>query len=180
MALTVSMANYRTGGLVVDNVPVQGHDPERQSHTERLLRALPVVLTRIERFTRISGLGPAAFMVLARLASCSTCTVSELSDWMGVSRPTVTGITNNLAGQGLISRVREDDDRRVVHISLTSAGRTMVLDARSQQLSKMGTMLSNLPPADVESLVRIIEQLAIAGENDPVRTGQTREWGQHS
>jgi len=52
-------------------------------------------------------------------------TVSELSDYLLVSRQNLTGILNRLEAQGLTSRVSDAADGRARRVVLTNAGRAI-------------------------------------------------------
>ncbi|WP_368490914.1 MarR family winged helix-turn-helix transcriptional regulator [Clostridium sp. BJN0013] len=45
--------------------------------------------------------------------------ISDLSEKMGLSNSTVSGIVDRLEKQGLVKRIRSKTDRRVVYISVT-------------------------------------------------------------
>jgi DNA-binding MarR family transcriptional regulator len=125
----------------------------------RLDRLLPLLMARVSHRTRVPGIGPAAMMVLRRLRFSSVCTVSELAEWMGVTSATVTGITNNLAGQDLIFRWREEDDRRVVRIRLTEEGSRVLTDFEHLRKEKVNALLDTLNHDDLRQLAEIIERL---------------------
>jgi DNA-binding MarR family transcriptional regulator len=45
--------------------------------------------------------------------------VSELSERLGLTNSTVSGILDRLENQGLVERTRSKEDRRVVHVKVT-------------------------------------------------------------
>lgn len=49
-------------------------------------------------------------------------TVHELAETLGTSAPTASGLVNRLADKGLVTRVEDDEDRRVRHVQLTGQG----------------------------------------------------------
>ncbi len=51
---------------------------------------------------------------------------AQLGEIVGVSPAAMTGILDTLEGRGLVSRVRDPEDRRRVHVALTEAGRKLV------------------------------------------------------
>jgi len=58
--------------------------------------------------------------------------VAELAEALGIDPSTATRLCDRLVGKGLISRRREDGDRRQVHLQLAPAGRRL-LDAVTQR-----------------------------------------------
>jgi DNA-binding MarR family transcriptional regulator len=126
----------------------------------RLDRSLLTIITKMAPRRNVFGVGPAAMMVMRRLAFSGVSTLTELADWMGVSRPTVTEVTNKLAAQGLIERRREEDDRRVVRIRATEDGTRLIGRLEQARREHMGRILSRLSAQDVEFLADIAERLA--------------------
>ena len=51
---------------------------------------------------------------------------ARLGETVGISAAAMTGILDTLEGRGLISRVRDPQDRRKVQVELTAEGRRMV------------------------------------------------------
>jgi len=51
---------------------------------------------------------------------------ARLGETVGISAAAMTGILDTLEGRGLISRVRDPQDRRKVQVELTDEGRRMV------------------------------------------------------
>lgn len=45
--------------------------------------------------------------------------ISDLSEKIGLSNSTVSGIVDRLEKQGLVKRVRSNEDRRVVYVNVT-------------------------------------------------------------
>jgi DNA-binding MarR family transcriptional regulator len=104
-------------------------------------------------------------VTLRKLKLSGTCTVSELAEWMGVTSATVTGITNKLVSQSLIERWREESDRRVVRLKLTTEGSEMLSHVERLRREKTFRILTKLPADDLDRLADILEKLVIAIES---------------
>jgi DNA-binding MarR family transcriptional regulator len=102
---------------------------------------------------------------LRKLKLSCTCTVSELAEWMGVTSATVTGITNKLVSQNLIQRWREESDRRVVRLKLTTEGSEMLSHVERLRREKTSRILIKLQEEDLRKLADILERLVIAIES---------------
>jgi DNA-binding MarR family transcriptional regulator len=61
--------------------------------------------------------------LLCRLFNQDGLTQSELADQLSVQGATVTNMLQRMEETGLVSRRRDDDDNRLVRVSLTEAGR---------------------------------------------------------
>jgi len=133
----------------------------------RLDRVLPLLLARIAHQTRVPGLGPAAMATLRKLKLSSVCTVSELAEWMGVTSATVTGITNKLVSQHLVERWREESDRRVVRLRLTSEGSEVLSRVERLRREKTSRLLMNLQEEDLRKLADILEKLVVTSNRKP-------------
>lgn len=76
---------------------------------------------------KIAGFNPSEFRVLATIQRCANkknteMKVSEISQLLEVTPPTITQIVNILEKNDLIERSVDPEDRRAVKIKLTPAG----------------------------------------------------------
>lgn len=67
------------------------------------------------------GLTMPQSMVIGMLIKRGTMKVSALSEALGFTNSTVSGILDRLEKQGIVQRERRPEDRRVVYISITEA-----------------------------------------------------------
>ena len=58
-------------------------------------------------------------MLMGTLAHHGEMKVSDLSEKLGLSNSTVSGIIDRLENQGLVVRTRSKEDRRVVYVNVT-------------------------------------------------------------
>ena len=65
---------------------------------------------------------PAQFGVLSALFERDDMTIGSLSQRRGLDAPTITGIVKRLEQSGLLERVHDREDRRVVKVHLTEEG----------------------------------------------------------
>ena len=61
-------------------------------------------------------------VTLFAIYAAHTCRMSELAEATQQSAGTLTGIVDRLIDDELVERVRDEDDRRVVQVTLTSNG----------------------------------------------------------
>ena len=88
-----------------------------------LVRAGDMVLARVADALKSVGVSPAGGLVLGLLRDAGEpCAPGLISERLIVSRATVTGILDTLAGKGLIRRTTNPADRRMVLVDLTPAG----------------------------------------------------------
>jgi DNA-binding MarR family transcriptional regulator len=53
--------------------------------------------------------------------------MSELADYLGLDRSTVSGLVDRAVARGLVRRVVDDADRRSSRLELTAAGRELAI-----------------------------------------------------
>ena len=72
---------------------------------------------------------------------------------------TITGIVDRLENKGLVTRVRDNKDRRVVNVVITEAGRLLVQAAPIPIQSRLALNLKELPLEQVKSLNESLNRL---------------------
>lgn len=126
------------------------------SVTRSLFRHLQHDLRRV-------GVSVQQYWVLQCLDVHGPLTAGKLSQWLEVTLPTVTGITDHLESLGYVNRSPAPEDRRRVLVRLTPKGMRM-LRSLHQHHSDIGRDLSQLVPDDeraelTRALVRIAARL---------------------
>jgi len=99
------------------------------------------------------GMTRAKWAVLARLERFEGLKQTELAEMLDLQPITLTRLLDGLAGNGLIERRPDDNDRRAKRLYLTPAARPLLerLGELGQEL--MGTALSGLDDASVSSML---------------------------
>lgn len=82
-----------------------------------------------------------------------------LSDRLGVSAPTASGLVDRLTERGLVQRTEDPDDRRVRRVTLTAAGQERVLMMDSIFGRLLGELAQSLTVDDMDLLVRASQAL---------------------
>jgi len=75
-----------------------------------------------KRVAKVCGLTIPQVMVLNSIDQLGDVTVKRISDEVSLSQATVTTILNRLEDRGLLERVRNPDDKRIVNARLTPVG----------------------------------------------------------
>lgn len=114
------------------------------------------------------GLSHAAFDVLANLRRSGPphrVSASKLASSSMISTGSVTFRMDGLETAGLIRRVRDEGDRRVVHAELTDEGRAVIDRAIEAHLAAEHAMLAKLTDSEQQDLARLLAKLesSIAG-----------------
>ena len=77
---------------------------------------------RLEEDLEKLGLTPPQFYVLATIGYAGELPFGEIGAKMMVTVSNLTGIVDRLEEKKLVSRKRDENDRRVVHVALTEKG----------------------------------------------------------
>jgi DNA-binding MarR family transcriptional regulator len=114
------------------------------------------------------GMSSAQFVVMRIVGHSEAMTVSEISEYMGVTLSAITSLADRLTASGWLARERNDTDRRLVWLKLTDAGRTKLRELEAKRLELMRKHLGRLPQADLDRLLEICTRLAaITEDSDP-------------
>lgn len=87
------------------------------------------------------------------------CKVTALAELMGVKPSAITVMIDKLVGHGLISRQHQEDDRRVVLLSITDKGIQSVEQLKQQSNQIIGVYFSKCSPEEIENMVQTLEKI---------------------
>jgi DNA-binding MarR family transcriptional regulator len=98
--------------------------------------------------------------VLATFIEQECYTMTELSQILAVTLPTMTAMIDRLIQNGLVTRNRDESDRRVVQVRLTAEGKKVIdnlMEIRKQEIEKL---VKTFERAEVEVFMSSIENVA--------------------
>jgi len=101
--------------------------------------------------------------VVERLGDAGATMMKELAEYMLLAVNSVTSLVDKLEAQGFVRRARSSDDRRVVHVELTDAGRSAYRAAIGEKLSLLRLMLGGLDAGEQETFMTLFRKIARAG-----------------
>src|SRR5579859_1709549 len=103
---------------------------------------------------------PAQFGVLSVLyPKEDSLTVGGIAQCRGLDAPTVTGIVKRLEQDGLVQRVHDTGDRRVVKVCLTAEGREIMPPLLEAAETFNDVLLSDFSEADQQDLRAKLHQI---------------------
>lgn len=108
-----------------------------------------------KKVTEATGLPFSQFRALRRLGD-GPLTLKELAESMGTDAPAASVIVNALEEAGLVKREQHPEDRRAKLVSLTPAGKKVVLAGKSVN-EEAPPMIARLGDADVVALERVVQ-----------------------
>jgi DNA-binding MarR family transcriptional regulator len=128
------------------------------------LEAFVYLYAESRRVTRMlaegHGLTGSQLLVLKILEPVGQLSLSALSERIRAKNSTVTGIIDRMERDGLVSRRRSEEDRRVVFLELTGKGKKLASGVQVDPMHLFRALLEDLPHADAVELERIMTKLA--------------------
>jgi DNA-binding MarR family transcriptional regulator len=122
---------------------------------------LALVTGRLNRRLRAAGggLSHGLLSALATVSKHGPLRLAELAQIEQVSPPSTTRLVAELEAKGLVTRAADPDDGRAILISVTEAGDSTVLVARSARAAAMAELLEHLDPAEVAAITAALPAL---------------------
>jgi DNA-binding MarR family transcriptional regulator len=115
-----------------------------------LIDVVPKVMHRIRFAMRSLAKGQmtiAQLRILARLYQ-DNYTITDLSEWQGVSAPAMSKMIDILEKKAWVERVPNSQDRRQVGLRLTPEGKKIFLNLRKSTRARMAERVNLLSEAD--------------------------------
>lgn len=114
--------------------------------------------TKME-MSMIYGITGSQFFVLKRIRERKRLTVSEAAENLGVSLSAITALVDRLVKTGMVTRTRDENDRRLVWLEITPEGEEVLQSCVAGRKRIMEKYLGQLPEEDLVQLVNIYEKL---------------------
>jgi len=108
---------------------------------------------RFQRMLESQGMTHAGWQVLLAIADGEGLNQREVAERCYVTPATVTGVVDTLEREGLVTRERGTEDRRVVRVRLTGEGRTRLDLMKAEAARVMAPVFGDLSARD-EAVVR--------------------------
>jgi DNA-binding MarR family transcriptional regulator len=130
---------------------------------ENLIALLPFYHKKIFRpGIGITGMQAAQYRTLGVLIrQGSPLPMSELGKRLYMSKPYMTILINQLIQDGLVQRLPDNQDRRVINIAITPEGGKHLKQAASRYKENIRNILSEMDSQDLEDLCQSLEKIRI-------------------
>lgn len=125
----------------------------------KLTRATESLETRLAQKGTLGDLTPSQFGVLEVLYHLGAMCQNEIGGKLLKSSGNMTLVLDNLEKHGLVQRVRNPEDRRMVTVSLTESGRQLIAEIFPQQAAAITDELSVLSPEEQTTLGNLCRKL---------------------
>jgi MarR family transcriptional regulator for hemolysin len=125
-------------------------------------------LTRVARVVSrafddaLAGAGGSlpVWLVLLNLTISPRASQRELADAVGVREATLTHHLNAMENDGLLTRRRDPDNRRIHIVELSEDGHALFLRLRDAAISFDGQLRQGIPETELGRLARLLNRLA--------------------
>ncbi len=101
------------------------------------------------------------YYVLRYIYKRGMCTSTELADVFAVNKSAITAMTNRLVEKGMIARGKDEDDRRIIVLSLTEKGEQWLVETERKVYELVETMMTKFSHEEIEQFIQTYEKLAM-------------------
>lgn len=111
-----------------------------------------------KQFEDMNITGPQG-MLVGTLIHYGEMKISDLSEKLGLSNSTVSGIVDRLESQGLVERTRSTEDRRVVYVDVTPEFKKNTKEHFKEFEKKFESMMSKATAEELDTILTGIATL---------------------
>jgi MarR family transcriptional regulator, organic hydroperoxide resistance regulator len=104
------------------------------------------------------------FLVLWLLWIWDSMETRRVAENVGISKATLTGVTNTLVARELVERVPSEVDRRLVELRLTVEGTTLMRNLFPEFNTAEAELVEHLPAADLANLTDSLRSIVTHAE----------------
>ena len=85
--------------------------------------------------------------------------MAELADFLGLDRSTVSGLVDRAVGRGLVRRIGDTADGRVVQVTLTPAARQLGVGVAEEVSAGIAPLIGGLTSAEQRRLTVLLDRI---------------------
>jgi MarR family transcriptional regulator for hemolysin len=113
----------------------------------------------LDRRLRPLGFSHSRWLLLLHLSRNDGCSHSELAQFMGIEAATLVRLVDHMEKEGLLKRCGSATDRRVKHLHLSAAGKTVVEDIRSYAADLRKEVLEGLNQTEIRAALEVLNNI---------------------
>lgn len=98
-------------------------------------------------------LTPSQFSVLFYLRRRDNSSVTDVAKYFKISKPNMTPILDSLVKKGYLQRNRDENDRRIIRLSLTPSGKVFYEDLKAANTSFVENMFADYTEEELEKIL---------------------------
>jgi DNA-binding MarR family transcriptional regulator len=136
--------------------------PSRLDAWRAVVTSHAAVTERVQKALAAADLPPLSwFEVLSAVKRSPTGRprMSELAEWLTLSRGGITKLVDRLQDAGCLARVSCGEDRRSLQAELTPAGENLLAEMQAVYEAELGRHLTTLTPEEVELITAALQKV---------------------
>jgi DNA-binding MarR family transcriptional regulator len=127
---------------------------------------------RMLAMCKAADLTPPQFWALKTIQELDRTKMSPLADRLGLSMGAASTLVDRLVSRGFVERAADANDRRAVHVSLSSEGRRVLSEAQEARRALAQNVFAHIAPEMRPLVLKALEALAdaleaVPGDTDP-------------
>lgn len=136
-----------------------------EAFTETLYMATHAWRNELDRRLRPLGLSRSKWMLLIALTrGAAGLSQRALADRMGIEGPTLVGLLDRLARDGLVERRAVTGDRRVNTVHLSRKGRALISEIEKIAAALRSELFAGIGKSQLETALRVISHIKTKAE----------------
>lgn len=104
-------------------------------------------------------LGVSHILILGHLNIHGKHRLSDIAKVIGLTPPTVTHLSEKLVKKGYATRCKDEEDRRIIYLAITDAGKDILGRANLEGQVLRRTLFEKLTPKERIQMLRIYQKL---------------------
>jgi MarR family transcriptional regulator, transcriptional regulator for hemolysin len=114
----------------------------------------------LDRRLRPLGFSHSRWLLLLHLSRKDGCTHRELALSMGIEAATLVRLVDHMEKEGLLKRCGSETDRRVKHLRLSEAGKSVVEDIRAYATELRKEVLAGLSQSEIRTALEVLNNIS--------------------
>lgn len=99
------------------------------------------------------------YQILGLLEHYNYLSISEIGKRLLISRPNMTSHIDNLVSEGMVKRIPDNNDRRVIKVEITPEGLNYIKESRKWVNNNIRENLSSMSPDDLLEMYNCLEKI---------------------
>jgi MarR family transcriptional regulator for hemolysin len=114
----------------------------------------------LDRRLRPLGFSHSRWLLLLHLSRNDGCTHRELAQSMGIEAATLVRLVDHMEKERLLKRCGSETDRRVKHLRLSEAGKSVVENIRSYAVELRKEVLAGLSQSEIKAALDVLNNIS--------------------
>lgn len=101
------------------------------------------------------------FSTLSYVDKNPDATMSSTAHFLLTSQSSTTQLIERLHKAGFVKRIDDEQDRRIIHLSLTKEGKKELRDMTKKRITQLKKIYTHINEKDMKELIRIQEKILL-------------------